>query len=144
MRKLVLTILTMAIVVAAGHAQAQTYDPAFPVCLHVVPWGGGSYYRCAYNSIDQCRATANGQTCDLNPYYAGSKGAVKRNNPRYHRPVGSSFPGPAAATSDARAELPIHGRVGSCNHGIESYYGACLGYAPGEKERFVQSVRQNL
>ncbi|WP_369724725.1 DUF3551 domain-containing protein [Bradyrhizobium sp. LLZ17] len=144
MRTLVLTILTLGIVFAAGHAQAQTYDPAFPVCLHVVRRGGGSYYRCAYHTIDQCRATANGQTCDLNPYYAGTKGAAKRINPRYHRQVGSSFPVPAAAGYHARAELPIHGRAGSCNHGIECYYGACLGYAPGEKELFVQSVRSNL
>ena len=38
MRTLALTILTMGIVLAAGQARAQTYDPAFPVCMHVVPW----------------------------------------------------------------------------------------------------------
>lgn len=33
MRKLALTILTISVVSAAGHIQAQTYDPAFPVCM---------------------------------------------------------------------------------------------------------------
>ena len=46
----------MGIVLTAGHARAQRYDPAFPVCLYVVPWGGGSYYRCSYYTMDQCRA----------------------------------------------------------------------------------------
>jgi hypothetical protein len=53
MRTLTLTILTMGIILTAGHARAQRYDPAFPVCLYVVPWGGGSYYRCSYYTMDQ-------------------------------------------------------------------------------------------
>ena len=39
MRTLALTILTMGIVLTAGHAQAQRYDPAYPVCLYVVSCG---------------------------------------------------------------------------------------------------------
>jgi Protein of unknown function (DUF3551) len=144
MRTLVLTILTMGIVLAAGHARAQTYDPAFPVCLHVVPWGGGSYYRCAYHTMDQCRAAANGQMCSLNPYYAGTKARVRRNNPRYHRQIGSNCRAPAETRSHALPEPPTHDRAGPCNHGIEAYYGACQGYAPGEKERFLESVRRYM
>ena len=34
MRSLALTILTMGFVLTAGHAQAQRYDPAYPVCLY--------------------------------------------------------------------------------------------------------------
>ena len=79
MRSLALTILTMGIVLTAGHAQAQTYDPAYPVCLYVVSYGMSPYYRCSYNTMDQCRAFANGQMCSLNPYYAGATAPVRRN-----------------------------------------------------------------
>ena len=101
MRTFALTILTMGIVFTAGHARAQRYDPAFPVCLYVVPWGGGSYYRCSYDTMDQCRAFANGQMCSLNPFYAGSTAPVRRNNRRYHRQVGSRSPAPAETRSYA-------------------------------------------
>ena len=87
MRTLALTILTMGIVLTAGLARAQTYDPAFPVCLYVVSRGGGSYYRCSYYTMDQCRASANGQMCSLNPYFAGATAPVRRNNRRYYRQV---------------------------------------------------------
>jgi len=87
MRKLALTILTIGIVLTAGHAGAQRYDPAFPVCLYVVPWGGGAYYQCSYQTMDQCRAFANGQMCSLNPYYAGATAPVRGNNRRYYRQV---------------------------------------------------------
>ncbi|WP_426414068.1 DUF3551 domain-containing protein [Bradyrhizobium ganzhouense] len=138
MRTLVLTILTMSVVFAAGHARAQTYDPAFPVCLRVVPWGGGSYYKCAYHTMGQCRAAANGQSCSRNPYYAGTKARVGRNDPR------SNSRSPAEARSHALREPPTYNRTGSCNHGVEAYYGACQGYAPGEKERFLESVRRYM
>ena len=59
MRTLALLILTMGMALAAGHARAQRYDPAFPVCLYVVPWGGGSYYNCSYYTMDQRRASSN-------------------------------------------------------------------------------------
>ena len=87
MRTLALTILTMGLVLTAGLARAQTFDPAFPVCLYVVQRGGGSYYRCSYYTMDQCRASANGQMCSLNPYFAGGTAPVRRNNRRYYRQV---------------------------------------------------------
>lgn len=85
MRKLALTIMTMGIVLTAGQARAQRYDPAFPVCLYVVSYGVTPYYRCTYYTMDQCRAFANGQMCSLNPFYAGSTAPVRRNNRRYRR-----------------------------------------------------------
>ena len=87
MRTLALTILTIGTVLAAGDTQAQTYDPAFPVCLYVVSYGTTPYYRCSYYTMDQCRASANGQMCSLNPYYAGGTAPVRRNNRRYYRQV---------------------------------------------------------
>jgi Protein of unknown function (DUF3551) len=72
MRKLALTILTTGIVLTVGHAHAQRYDPAYPVCLYVVSRGMTPYYRCSYYTMEQCRASVNGQMCSLNPYYAGT------------------------------------------------------------------------
>jgi hypothetical protein len=44
MRNLALAILTTATVSMAGPAAAQTYDPSYPVCLHV--YGLITYYEC--------------------------------------------------------------------------------------------------
>jgi len=143
MRRLALTILTMGIVLTAGHAGAQRYDPAYPVCLYVVPWGGGSYYRCSYVTMDQCRASANGQMCSLNPFYAGATAPVRRNNRRYYRQLGSRSPAPVETRSYAPPEPPTH-RAAPYNHHSEPYYGASQGYAPGEKERFLESVRRYM
>jgi hypothetical protein len=101
MRTLALTILTMGIVLTAGHARAQRYDPAYPVCLYVVSFGASPYYRCSYTTMDQCRASANGQMCSLNPFYAGATAPVRRNNRRYYRQVGSRSPAPAETRSYA-------------------------------------------
>src|SRR5450755_319896 len=40
MRIPALAILTIATVLTAAPVRAQTYDPAYPVCLHVYQWGG--------------------------------------------------------------------------------------------------------
>ena len=80
MRSLALTILTMGFVLTAGHAQAQTYDPAYPVCLYDDANGASPQYRCSFTTMDQCRASANGGTCSLSPYYAGTAAPVRRNN----------------------------------------------------------------
>jgi hypothetical protein len=76
MRSLALTILTMGFVLTAEHAQAQRYDPAYPVCLYAPRRD----YNCSYYTMDQCRASANGGTCSLNPYYAVTATPVRRNN----------------------------------------------------------------
>jgi hypothetical protein len=142
MRRLALTILTMGIVLTAGHARAQRYDPAYPVCLYVVSFGASPYYRCSYVTMDQCRASANGQMCSLNPYYAGASAPVRRNDRRYYRQLGSRSPAPVE--SYAPPEPPIHYRAAPYNHHSEPYYGASQGYAPGEKERFLESVRRYM
>jgi hypothetical protein len=72
------------IVVAVGtifmiaDAQAQTYDPRYPVCQQV--WGiNGSYIACGYTSMAQCAATASGRAaqCLVNPYFAGAGRAYR-------------------------------------------------------------------
>ena len=67
MRILALAIFGM---LSIGPATAQTYDPAYPVCLHVYKFGG--YYECRYTSLPQCNMSASGRgaLCVVNPYYA--------------------------------------------------------------------------
>jgi hypothetical protein len=83
MRTLAFTVLTMVIVLAVGASQAQTYDPAFPVCMYVVKIDGG-YYDCRYYTMTQCAASASGRglQCAPNPYYAGATASPRRNNSR--------------------------------------------------------------
>ena len=70
MRILALTILAVGAASAAAPAQAQTYDPRYPVCLHV--YGRINYYECAYTSLPQCNMSASGRAaqCVINPYFA--------------------------------------------------------------------------
>jgi hypothetical protein len=68
-------IITVGALTVAAPSHAQTFDPSFPVCMHVYSGangGGGEWYDCSFTSLPQCRATASGRSasCDLNPYYA--------------------------------------------------------------------------
>lgn len=69
MRILALAILAIGTVSAAAPARAQTYDPSYPVCLHV--WGPANYYECRYTSLPQCALSASGRAaqCMVNPYF---------------------------------------------------------------------------
>jgi hypothetical protein len=77
MRILALAILTMAAAAAAPPARAQTYDPAYPVCLQVNTGVNDYYFECSYTSMAQCQMSASGRSayCLVNPYYAGRKKA---------------------------------------------------------------------
>lgn len=72
---------------AATPSHAQTFDPRYPVCMHVysgASGGGGEWYDCSFTSLPQCRATATGRaaTCDLNPYFPVN---VPPPRPRHRR-----------------------------------------------------------
>jgi Protein of unknown function (DUF3551) len=73
MRILALAILVIGMV-SIGPAAAQTYDPAYPVCLRVYA-RGANYYECRYTSLPQCNATASGRAaqCVINPYFASAQ-----------------------------------------------------------------------
>jgi hypothetical protein len=90
MRILPLAILTIATAWAAPSARAQTYDPAYPVCLQVYTGWNDSYFECAYTSLEQCRWSASGRAamCVINPYYAGRKTAPPGRRDRRHRREG--------------------------------------------------------
>jgi Protein of unknown function (DUF3551) len=130
MRTLALTILTLGMALATGQARAQTYDPAYPVCMHVVQTRGGAYYDCSYSTMDQCRASASGRgfQCGLNPYYAGATASPRRHARRY-RDVGSISPAPGGNVQDTYC---LQGRTwgypGNCQF---SSYAQCMATASG-------------
>ena len=72
MRTLALTILTAAMVLAGGQAQAQTYGFTGPngYCLQGKQWGYPG--NCQFSSYAQCMVTASGTDayCGINPQYA--------------------------------------------------------------------------
>jgi hypothetical protein len=72
MRIPALAALAIGALSAAAPAQAQTYSPDYPVCLHV--YGRASYYECRYTSIAQCNQSASGRAaqCEINPYSANA------------------------------------------------------------------------
>jgi hypothetical protein len=85
MRIPTLAILATATVLTAAPAHAQTYDPAYPVCLHV--YGRATYYECRYTSLAQCNATASGRaaSCEVNPYLANAYQEPSVRHSRRHR-----------------------------------------------------------
>jgi hypothetical protein len=84
MRIPVLAILTIAAVLTATPAAAQTYDPKYPVCLQVYQGFTDYYFECAYTSLAQCNMSASGRaaSCVVNPYYAGAKARRDRRQRR--------------------------------------------------------------
>jgi Protein of unknown function (DUF3551) len=86
MRVAALAILAVGMLSAAAPARAQTYDPDFPVCMHVISMET-AYENCRYYTMDQCRASASGRAaqCNINPYYAGIKTSPGRHDRRHRR-----------------------------------------------------------
>jgi hypothetical protein len=72
MRILAVAIMAIGAASAAAPAQAQTYDPNYPVCLQV--YGRINYYDCTYYTLPQCNASASGRAaqCVINPYVANA------------------------------------------------------------------------
>ena len=70
MRTWAWTILGIGAILIAAPAQAQTYNPNYPVCIQT--YGRtGNYIDCRYESISQCQMTAFGLAaqCYPNPYF---------------------------------------------------------------------------
>ena len=87
MRVPLLAILAVGAVQLAAPAQAQTYDPSYPVCLQVYQSMVDYYFECGYTSIAQCQASASGRaaSCVVNPYYAGRAGKPVVRHRRVHK-----------------------------------------------------------
>jgi hypothetical protein len=86
MRIMALAILASGIILAAGQGQAQTYDPAFPVCMHVITHEA-QYEDCRFFTLAQCAMSASGRAaqCNINPFYAGATASLGRNDRRIRR-----------------------------------------------------------
>jgi hypothetical protein len=84
MRIPALALLTIATILTATPAPAQTYDPKYPVCLQVYQGFTDYYFECGYTSMAQCQMSASGRAaqCVVNPYYGGAKTSPGRRKPR--------------------------------------------------------------
>jgi Protein of unknown function (DUF3551) len=71
MRAMAGLILLISPILAASSAQAQTYDPRYPVCMQVYTIDGPAI-GCGYTSMAQCVGSASGRAaqCITNPYFA--------------------------------------------------------------------------
>lgn len=68
-------------------AFAQTYDPAYPVCLQIYQSYVDYYFECAYQTMAQCQMSASGRSasCVVNPYYKGRAApGPRRKKPRLY------------------------------------------------------------
>ena len=76
------TMLAFGTIWFAAPAQAQTYDPSYPVCLQIYEDMVNFYFECRYTSMAQCAASASGRAaeCVVNPYYAKSDRRKKRSH----------------------------------------------------------------
>jgi hypothetical protein len=72
-------LLGMGTILTAAPAQAQMYDPRYPVCMQVYS-RDGSFIGCGYTSMAQCAATASGRAaqCFANPYFARTNKKASR------------------------------------------------------------------
>ena len=60
MRISALAILTIGTTLTAAPAPAQTYDPAYPICLQAFG-EKADYIECGYTSLPQCAVSASGR-----------------------------------------------------------------------------------
>ena len=81
MRLLALTILAIAASSAAGPAAAQTYDPRYPVCMHI--YGDPAYFECQYMTMAACIEAASGRPaqCIANPFFDRSRLSARPGQP---------------------------------------------------------------
>lgn len=72
MRLLTSAIVVIGMLSASTPAPAQTYDPSYPICMHVYGVELGDRIDCIFTSLDQCALSARGlpATCLINPNYA--------------------------------------------------------------------------
>ncbi|MFT4120063.1 DUF3551 domain-containing protein [Bradyrhizobium sp.] len=83
MIKSALVMSALAALLSFAPAQAQTYDPSHPVCLHVFGELEGERMDCVFSSLAQCGAAASGRpaTCLINPYFTRAS-EVRPTKPR--------------------------------------------------------------
>ena len=85
MKSLMSAIVVVGTLLALAPASAQTYDPRYPVCMHVYGVLEGDRIDCDFTSLAQCAASASGRpaTCLINPYYAYARRTPYRSDRRW-------------------------------------------------------------
>jgi hypothetical protein len=80
--KLNFAIVALATTFIAAAAQAQLYDPKYPVCLHVFGELQGERMDCVFTSLAQCEASASGRPamCVINPYFVRAPAPARRRH----------------------------------------------------------------
>ncbi|MCP4620839.1 MAG: DUF3551 domain-containing protein [Bradyrhizobium sp.] len=73
MRIMKAPLAALALMAAISPARAQTYDPAYPICLQTFGISGNAI-SCRYTSMNQCQFSARSRAaqCIVNPYYGGA------------------------------------------------------------------------
>ena len=63
-------IVATTLICTSASASAQTFDPNYPVCMHVIALNM-NYFDCRFVSMPQCQASASGRAgyCLRNPYF---------------------------------------------------------------------------
>jgi Protein of unknown function (DUF3551) len=86
MRIPALAIFTVATILTAAPAWAQTYNPDYPVCLQAFGEKAG-YIECGYTSLAQCDQSASGRAaqCVINPYFASAQAPAAGHYRRHRR-----------------------------------------------------------
>ena len=85
MKSFASVIVVVGTLLALAPASAQTYDPRYPVCMHVYGVLEGDRIDCDFTSLAQCAASASGRpaTCLINPYYAYARRTPYRSDRRW-------------------------------------------------------------
>jgi Protein of unknown function (DUF3551) len=84
----VLSFAAVSLVALSHPAEAQTYDPRYPVCMKLYegPFGG-EWIDCSFTTLPQCRATASGRAamCVVNPFFAQAPDLLPSPHRRHRR-----------------------------------------------------------
>ncbi|MBR1144862.1 DUF3551 domain-containing protein [Bradyrhizobium sp. AUGA SZCCT0431] len=74
MRIRAIIVVAVAALLTAAPVRAQTYDPAYPICIQTYSHHGSAIV-CRFTSLAQCAATASGRAaqCITNPYYGAAR-----------------------------------------------------------------------
>ena len=114
-----LALLSGTVVLAGPTPAAAAYD--YPGCAMGGELGGSG--NCPYRTREQCQASVSGRSglhCDVNKrvLFRQQRGGERQGAPQRRN------------------------RAAQYDHNNEPYFGASQGYAPGEKQRFLDDVRR--
>ncbi|MET4199480.1 DUF3551 domain-containing protein [Bradyrhizobium sp. LA6.12] len=78
MRRARFALVAIGLLFSGVLADAQTYDPSYPVCMQI--YGPVGYFDCRYTSLEQCKFLAVGRSasCTVNPYFAEKRSKAPR------------------------------------------------------------------